>query len=118
MRTRQEVDVEYEYLRHRLKAEHADDFAREWREKVVPRRRRFGIEVIGGWILEDRIAAGANGEGGASAEVDFVWLIAADGLQEKLERYYAQPAHDDEISPTPNRFTVGDHELRRARSAL
>jgi hypothetical protein len=111
--------MEYEYLRHRIQADHADDFAREWRERVVPRRRRFGIEVIGGWYLEGKIGAGAEAaDAEQPGEVEFVWIIGADDLQEKLKRYYAQPEHDEDLDPSPVRYAVGDHELRFARSAL
>jgi NIPSNAP len=56
---------------------HAEDFAREWAEKVVPLRRGHGFEVVGGWIEE----------GGDR----FVWIVGHQDFEAADRTYYASP---------------------------
>jgi hypothetical protein len=56
---------------------HAEDFAREWAEQVVPLRRAHGFEVVGGWIEE----------GGDR----FVWIVGHEDFEAADRAYYASP---------------------------
>jgi hypothetical protein len=55
----------------------AEDFAREWREQVVPLRRARGFEVVGGWIEE----------GGDR----FVWIVGHEDFEAADRAYYESP---------------------------
>jgi NIPSNAP len=55
----------------------AEDFAREWREQVVPLRRAHGFGVVGGWIEE----------GGDR----FVWIVGHEDFEAADRAYYESP---------------------------
>jgi hypothetical protein len=72
---------------------HAEDFAREWREQVVPLRRRHGFEVVGGWIVE---------EGDR-----FVWIVGHEDFEAADRAYYESPERAA-MDPDPRRHLDPD----------
>jgi hypothetical protein len=68
---------------------HAHDFAREWAEKIVPVRRQYGFDVVGGWVTED-------GE-------KFVWIVGHEDLEAAEAVYYKAPERDA-IPDHPRRY--------------
>jgi hypothetical protein len=68
-----------------------DDWLKEWREHVVPLRRRAGFEIVGAWVARD--------------EDTFSWLLAYDGpllFSSANETYYASPERAA-VKPDPAR---------------
>ncbi len=69
-----------------------DRWVREWRERVVPLRRRFGFRVEGAWArTEDR---------------RFVWVISHDGPEgfEAADRRYYDSPERASLDPDPARL--------------
>jgi hypothetical protein len=56
---------------------HADDFASEWAEQVVPLRLAHGFEVVGGFVTEDGDR--------------FVWVVGHEDFEAADAAYYASP---------------------------
>jgi NIPSNAP len=68
-----------------------DAWLAEWREKIVPLRRRFGFEILGAWTID-----GSD---------QFVWIITHQGPKSWSEAdadYYASPERKA-IDPDPAR---------------
>jgi NIPSNAP len=77
---------------YRIKPGALHDFAREWREHVLPLRRRFGFEVLGAW---------------ASAEDDtFVWIVRHDGDFAAADRAYYDSPERAALDPDPARHIL------------
>lgn len=72
---------------YRVKDGELEDFAREWREHVLPLRRAAGFEVLGPWT---------------SAQGEFVWLVGHDDLESADAAYYASPERTM-LDPDPAR---------------
>jgi hypothetical protein len=64
------------------------DFAREWAEQVVPLRRQFGFDVVGGWVTED--------------ETRFVWIVGHEDFEAADRAYYESPEREG-MEPDPRR---------------
>ena len=74
---------------YRIKQAKLETFVGEWREHVVPLRRRFGFEVVAAWASEE--------------DDTFVWVIAHDGDFASADRdYYASPERAA-LDPDPAR---------------
>jgi hypothetical protein len=60
----------------------------EWRDVVLPLRRKFGFEVVGAWTVaeEDR----------------FVWIIGHEDFEAADDIYYASPERT-QLDPEPAR---------------
>lgn len=67
-----------------------DAWVGEWRDHVLPLRRRLGFSVPGAWVVE--------------SERRFVWLLAYDGddYESANEAYYASPERQA-VDPEPTR---------------
>ena len=69
----------------------------EWREDVVPLRRRLGFEVLGAWAGEDT----------------FTWLLGydgADGIEAANAAYYASPERAA-LDPDPARHIADARQV-------
>jgi NIPSNAP len=64
-------------------------FADEWREKVVPLRRRFGFEIVGAWASEE--------------DDTFVWIIRHGGDFDEADRAYYESPERAALDPDPAR---------------
>jgi hypothetical protein len=77
---------------YRLEPGAAEAFEREWREQVVPLRRKFGFEVLGAW---------------ASPEEDtFVWIIRHHGDFAAADRAYYLSPERAALDPDPARHIL------------
>jgi NIPSNAP len=74
---------------YRIRPGELEEFEREWREQVVPLRRRFGFEVVGAWASED-------GE-------TFVWIIRHEGDFTAADRAYYLSPERAALDPDPAR---------------
>jgi hypothetical protein len=84
-----------------------DAWLAEWRERVVPLRRRFGFRVLGPWVDEETRT--------------FVWLLeydGEDGFEAADERYYTSDERRS-LDPDPARHleVVETRALRRVEGA-
>jgi hypothetical protein len=77
---------------YRIKPGALAEFVKEWREQVVPLRRRFGFKVLEAW---------------ESVEADtFVWIIRHDADFASADRvYYASPDRAA-LNPDPARHIL------------
>lgn len=83
---------------YQLKPGAREAFVEEWREHVVPLRRRFGLEVLDAYV---------------SDEV-FVWSIAHDGDFAAAERaYYESPERAAMPNPARHLAEVEQHLVER-----
>ncbi len=76
-----------------------DEWVEEWREHVLPLRRRLGFEVLGAWLSEE-----------AST---FTWLLGyggPDGLEAANAAYYDSPERAA-LDPDPARHIAEAREL-------
>ena len=68
-----------------------EEWLREWREQIVPLRKKFGFRIAGAWRI---------------GEERFVWIPAIDGSLDEFERaernYYESPERKA-LDPTPTR---------------
>jgi NIPSNAP protein len=83
--------VEYQYRRYRIADGAMAEFLAEWREQIVPLRRRFGFEVVGAWVAEE--------------ENTFVWILCyagAEGYAARDAEYYGSDERK-ELDPDPAR---------------
>ncbi len=67
-------------------------FAREWKEKVLPLRLEHGFQIEAAWTID--------------STNQFVWLISYDGHEDwrtKEESYYASAARTS-MEPNPARL--------------
>jgi hypothetical protein len=79
-----------------------DAWLEEWREHVLPLRRRLGFEVLGAWVGEAE-----------SGEDTFTWLLGydgADGIEAANAAYYASPERAA-LDPDPARHIAEAREL-------
>ena len=68
-----------------------DAWCAEWREHIVPLRKKFGFDVLAAWVVDE-----TN---------QFVWVIEHGGPEEWAKsdsRYYQSPERKD-LSPDPAR---------------
>ena len=88
---------------YRIKPGALDSFEREWRQHVLPLRRKFGFEVLGAW---------------ASVEDDtFVWIVAhSEDFGTADRAYYASPERAA-LDPDPARHILEPRAFL-ARSVL
>jgi hypothetical protein len=77
---------------YRIRPGALEEFEREWREHVVPLRRRFGFEVLGAWTgVEDNT---------------FVWIIRRDGDFAAADAAYYSSPERAALDPNPARHVV------------
>jgi hypothetical protein len=77
---------------YRLRPGALEEFEREWREHVLPLRRKFGFEVLGAWT---------------SAEEDaFVWIIRHEGDFTAADRAYYLSPERAALDPDPARHIL------------
>ncbi len=79
---------------YQAKADELDAFVQEWREKIVPLRRKFGFRVEGAWSIP--------------AKSEFIWIIGydgPDGFEARDSAYYAS-SERKAVSPDPARHLV------------
>ncbi len=83
--------MEYQYRRYRIADGAMDAFLSEWRDVIVPMRRRFGFEVAGAWV--------------AVEENSFVWFMSyagPEGYAARDAEYYAADERKG-LDPDPAR---------------
>jgi hypothetical protein len=74
---RRRSSMEWELRMYTVKPGKLDAFAEEWREHVVPLRRRFGFEILGAWTVPEHN--------------QFVWVVGYAGestFDAQVEAYY------------------------------
>jgi len=72
--------MEVTFRLYDIEPEALDEWAREWREHVVPLRRAAGFEILGGWPIRETS--------------QFAWVLAyagEEGFDAADERYYTSP---------------------------
>jgi hypothetical protein len=85
---------------YRTQAGRLEAFVREWREHVVPLRRRFGFEVVGAWASEE--------------DDTFVWVLAHEGDFAEADRAYYHSPERAALDPDPARL-IAETRTFRAR---
>jgi hypothetical protein len=84
--------MRFQLRTYRIEAGKLDDFVREWRDLILPLRRRLGFSVVGPWVDPE--------------ESRFVWVIGYDGdIREANERYYRSEEREA-MNPDPARLIV------------
>ena len=79
-------------------------FVDEWREHVVPLRRRFGFDVAGAWASEE--------------DDTFTWVLTHDGDFAAADRaYYGSPERAS-LEPDPARHVLEPRAFRARPIAL
>ena len=76
-----------------------DDWIDEWREHVLPLRRRLGFEVLGAWVSDQ--------------ESTFTWLLGyegPDGIEAANAAYYDSPERAA-LDPDPARHIAEARQL-------
>ncbi len=76
---------------YKAKEGELDAFIEEWRDKIIPLRRKFGFQVQGAWAIR------ATGE--------FIWIISYDGpegFEARDAAYYDSPERKA-VAPSPAR---------------
>ena len=79
---------------YQVKDGELDAFIAEWRNAVVPLRRKFGFIVEGAWAIPEKS--------------QFIWIISSDGPEDFEVRdaaYYASPERRA-LSPDPARHLL------------
>ncbi|MEA2433129.1 MAG: hypothetical protein QOG54_586 [Actinomycetota bacterium] len=79
----------YQLREYTVKPGEMDEFIAEWRELVLPLRRKFGWEVVGPWISRD--------------ENRFVWIVGTEGDGETKDKEYYESPERAAIDPDPAR---------------
>jgi hypothetical protein len=74
---------------YRVKPGAMDALLEEWREGVLPARRKHGFSVLGPWIARD--------------EDRFVWIVGHDGDFEVAEKAYYDSPERAALDPPPTR---------------
>ncbi len=90
---------------YRAKEGELDAFIEEWREKILPLRRKLGFTVEGAWAIRP------TGE--------FIWILTYDGpegFEARDAAYYASPERKA-VSPDPARH-LAHVETRLMTSAM
>lgn len=72
---------------YRIRPGELDAFVEEWREQVVPLRRRFGFEVVAAWSSEE--------------DDTFVWVLSHDGDFASADREYYLSPERAALDPDP-----------------
>ena len=77
---------------YRIEEGSLDGFVREWRELILPLRRKLGFSVVGPWV--------------SAEESRFVWVVGYDGdIREADARYYRSEERGA-MNPDPARLIV------------
>jgi hypothetical protein len=93
----------YQLRSYLVKPGEMDEWLTEWRENVVPLRRKLGFEIAGAWVIED--------------ENRFVWIVGCEGdFQARDEAYYSSPERRA-IDPDPARH-LDEVETKMMRPGL
>ena len=95
--------MEYQLRHYRLAPGSREQFIEEWRETVVPLRRRLGFGVLGAWEMVDAD--------------EFAWIVSYDGEDgyAAAEERYQEARVAENIDPDPKRH-VTDATLRIMRA--
>lgn len=72
------------------------EWLEEWRQNVLPLRRRFGFDVLGAWVSEST----------------FVWLLGHDADYDAADRAYYESDERRALDPDPARHIAEPRELR------
>jgi hypothetical protein len=86
---------------YRIKPGGLAAFVDEWREHIVPLRRRFGFEVVAAWASEE--------------DDTFVWVIAHEGDFAAADRAYYSSPERAALDPDPARH-IDEPRAFRAQS--
>jgi NIPSNAP len=93
------MTLEYQLRDYLVKPGEMNEWVEEWREKVLPIRKKFGFKVAGAWQI---------------GEERFVWILGyegKEGFKRADERYYSSPDRK-ELTPDPARhLTATDHHM-------
>jgi hypothetical protein len=73
-------------------------FAKEWKEKVLPLRIEHGFEIHRAWIIE--------------SSNQFAWIVSCEGSEgwEAKERAYYASAERNGMNPNPARLIARSEE--------
>jgi hypothetical protein len=74
---------------YRVREGAMDQFVAEWRQRIVPLRRRHGFTVAGAWKDPD--------------DRTFVWIVGHDGDFEAADRRYYDAPERQAMDPPPTR---------------
>jgi hypothetical protein len=74
----------------------------EWRDVVLPLRRKFGFEVLGAWVADD--------------DHHFIWIIGHEDFATRDAEYYASDERSS-LDPDPARH-LAHTETRMMTSVL
>ncbi len=82
-----------------------EEWLKEWNDKIVPLRQRFGFRIVGAWKSEDGDR--------------FVWILRWDGegtFEDADQKYYNSPERKA-IDPDPARhlLDVRHHMMQSLR---
>jgi hypothetical protein len=80
---------------YRMRPDALEAFEREWREHVVPLRRRFGFAVLGAWASDNAQT--------------FVWIIRHEGDFAAADRAYYLSPERAALDPDPARHILDPH---------
>jgi hypothetical protein len=86
--------VRYQLRMYRVRPGEMDEWVTEWKEMILPLRRKHGFDVVGAWKIpeDDR----------------FVWIIGHEDFEAADEKYYASPERAD-LDPDPTRHLANTH---------
>jgi hypothetical protein len=92
--------VQYQLRIYRVKPGELDEWLAEWKEKIVPLRRRFGFDVVSTWVNRGRDT--------------HVWLLGYDGTEDwqTADAGYYASAERKTIEPDPARHLEQTTHLR------
>jgi hypothetical protein len=81
--------MRYQLRQYTVKEGAMELFIAEWRERIVPLRRRHGFTVVGAWKqADDRL---------------FVWIVGHEGDFEAADRRYYESPERQAMDPPPTR---------------
>ncbi len=92
--------MQYQLRIYTVRPGEMEDWLREWKEKIVPLRKKLGFQVLGAWTMR---------------EADrFIWLLgyAADRTFEEADAAYYQSADRKAVQPDPARHLAKTEKWR------
>jgi hypothetical protein len=81
--------VEFQLRMYRVKPGAMEQWLEEWRDGVLPLRRRHGFSVLGPWVVRE--------------ESRFVWIVGHDGDFAAADRAYYDSPERAALDPPPTR---------------
>jgi hypothetical protein len=79
----------YQLRDYTVKEGEMDEWIQEWRDVVLPMRKKFGFEVVGAWAAVD--------------ENRFVWIVGHDGDFAAVDAEYYNSDERKNVDPNPAR---------------